>query len=111
MDLAGDVFLLLGAGFALIAAIGVHRVPDVYSEGAPPTRYIRLRPTLALLEEFTYHVPRRPPVGLRLEVENESVGQHRGRHSSHVLVRRQRRTAGGRPSNLNGVIRVVKVLE
>lgn len=31
MDLLGDVLLFVGACFALIAAIGVHRFPDVYS--------------------------------------------------------------------------------
>ncbi len=31
MDLLGDVFLVLGGAFALIAAIGVHRFRDVYS--------------------------------------------------------------------------------
>ncbi len=31
MDAVGDVFLVLGAAFALIAGVGVHRFTDVYS--------------------------------------------------------------------------------
>jgi multicomponent Na+:H+ antiporter subunit G len=31
MDVAGDIFLVLGGAFALIASIGVHRFTDVYS--------------------------------------------------------------------------------
>lgn len=31
MDAVGDIFLVLGGAFALIASIGVHRFTDVYS--------------------------------------------------------------------------------
>ena len=31
MDVLGDVLLVIGAGFGLIAAIGVQRFPDAYS--------------------------------------------------------------------------------
>ncbi len=31
MDVAGDVLLVIGSCFALLAGVGVHRFPDIYS--------------------------------------------------------------------------------
>tara|TARA_B110000438_G_C15172059_1_gene376453 strand:+ start:95 stop:328 length:234 start_codon:yes stop_codon:yes gene_type:complete len=51
-----------------------------YSEVALLFVSIDLRPTLALLQEFTNHVPRAPTIRFCLEIENESVGKNCGRY-------------------------------
>ena len=45
MNVAGEVLMILGACFALLAAIGIHRFPDVYSRMHAAAK----SPTLGLL--------------------------------------------------------------
>ena len=45
LDVTGDVLMIIGASFALLAAIGVHRFPDAYSRMHAAAK----SPTLGLL--------------------------------------------------------------
>ena len=45
MNVVGEVLMILGACFALLAAIGIHRFPDVYSRMHAATK----SPTLGLV--------------------------------------------------------------
>src|SRR5690606_2562157 len=58
-----------------------------YSEGGRRRRYFALGPTLTLLQELADDVPRRPAVGLGLEVQHQPVREHRRRHAPHVVDR------------------------
>ena len=42
MRLLGDVFLLLGAGFSLLGALGLLRMPDVYNRIQAGTKAVTL---------------------------------------------------------------------
>jgi len=56
MGLLGDVFLLIGAAFCLLGALGLLRMPDVYNRIQAGTKAVTLG-TLALLIGVGFRQP------------------------------------------------------
>jgi len=56
MSLAGDIFLLIGAAFAFLAALGLLRMPDVYNRLQAGTKSITLG-SLAIIIGVGIHHP------------------------------------------------------
>ncbi len=56
MSLVGDLFLLLGASFLLLGALGLVRMPDVYTRIQAGTKAVTLG-TLSLLLGVGLHQP------------------------------------------------------
>lgn len=56
MRLAGDILLLIGAGFAFLGALGILRMPDVYNRIQAGTKAVTLG-SLSLLLGIALHRP------------------------------------------------------
>lgn len=60
MSLIGDIFLLLGAAFMALGALGLFRMPDVYTRIQAGTKAVTLG-SLALLLGVGFHQPEWTP--------------------------------------------------